>query len=80
MEVMTFAKQFCDILQANGKLLPASEDIRAHIDEIWMQDVLEFCAESNYTVVDIDINLSQGKDNNPLVVALYKLEPKYTQL
>jgi hypothetical protein len=45
-----------------------------------MQDVLEFCAESNYTIVDIDINLSQGKDNNPLVVALYKLEPKYTQL
>jgi hypothetical protein len=65
MEYMTFAKEFHDVLQSNGKVLTAATDIEAHLDEIWMGEVLEFCAESNYCII---------------VVAIYKLEPRYTQL
>ena len=36
MEIFTFAKEFADILQQNGTILPASNSIQQHIDEIWM--------------------------------------------
>jgi len=75
MEILTFAKEFCDILQHDGRILTAGSDIQAHIDEIWMEDVLEFCTESDYKLVDIDINLTK-KGKNPFIVAIYKLEPK----
>jgi|TARA_R110000823_G_scaffold281739_4_gene399985 hypothetical protein len=75
MEIITFAKEFCDLLQHDGKILTAASDIRAHIDEIWMEDVLEFGAESNYKLVDIDINVSTY-NKKPFVVALYKLKPR----
>ena len=74
MEILTFAKEFCDILQHDGRILSAGADIQAHIDEIWMEDVLEFCAESKHKIVDIDINLTK-KDKNPFIVAIYKLKP-----
>jgi hypothetical protein len=45
-----------------------------------MGEVLEFCAESNYCIMDIDLNITHNKENNPFVVAIYKLEPRYTQL
>lgn len=80
MEYMTFAKEFHDVLQSNGKVLTAATDIEAHLDEIWMGEVLEFCAESNYCIMDIDLNITHNKENNPFVVAIYKLEPRYTQL
>jgi hypothetical protein len=75
MEYMTFAKEFHDVLQSNGKVLTAATDIEAHLDEIWMGEVLEFCAESNYCIMDIDLNIT-----HTFVVAIYKLEPRYTQL
>jgi hypothetical protein len=53
MEYMTFAKEFHDVLQSNGKVLTAATDIEAHLDEIWMGEVLEFCAESNYCIMDM---------------------------
>ena len=75
MEIFTFAKEFADILQQNGTVLPASNSIQQHIDEIWMEEVLDFCAESNYKIYDIDINLTK-KGKNPFVVVIYKLSPK----
>jgi len=75
MEIITFAKEFYDMLQHDGKVLTAASSIQAHIDEIWMEDVLDFCVESNYKLVDIDVNLTK-KDKNPFIVVIYKLEPK----
>ena len=74
MDIITFAIDFCDILQHYVRILTASAVIQAHIDEIWMEDVLEFCAESKHKIVDIDINLTK-KDKNPFIVAIYKLNP-----
>tara|TARA_R100000030_G_scaffold87822_2_gene71650 strand:+ start:369 stop:596 length:228 start_codon:yes stop_codon:yes gene_type:complete len=75
MEIFTFAKEFADILQQDGTILPASNSIQQHIDEIWMEEVLDFCAESKHKIYDIDINLTK-KGKNPFVVVIYKLLPK----
>ena len=78
LEYMTFVKEFCDLLQTNGKVLTAGSDIQTHLEEIWMGDVLEFCAQHHYSLIDIDVNVSHNKENNPLVVAIYKMQPLYT--
>ena len=75
MEIITFAKEFNDILQYDGNGLTASSDIAAHIDEIWMEEVLEFCVESDHVLADIDINVT-NRHKNPFVVVVYKLKPK----
>ena len=74
MEVITFAKEFCDILQHDGKILPATADIQAHIDEIWMEEALEFSVEANHKLIDVDVNVAT-KNKNPFVVAIFKFKP-----